>query len=101
MQISTISQVFKLPLSISYLAKVKIFFVSHSSIAVLIDSLSLLKFTLLLLAPTSIHGGLWLKNGTTHLICQNLLTQSYKKFKFEPLELTLPTIYFTVFVSET
>ena len=41
------------------------------------------------------HGNVWLKNGTTHLIGQNLLTHSYKKSKFEPLELILPTIYFT------
>ena len=40
----------------------------------------------------------WLKNGMTHLICQNLLTQCYRKSKFEPLELILPTIYFTLFI---
>ena len=34
---------------------------------------------------TSMHEDVWVKYGTTHLICQNLLIQSYKKSKFEPL----------------
>ena len=46
------------------------------------------------------HGGLWLKKETTHLIHQNLPTQSYKKLKLESLELTLPTICFTVLVRD-